>query len=179
MTGFIDPLEMNSAEAEEAAESDVDPAGQDTLDRVRELVLRAHPEVAPELVRGESLSELLASVEPAQQAYADLAARLHVDSPVTAAQPTIQAPAGGIWTGANGPRPHPDGGEVATRNQGPDQPAASLIGVALVRHLAGTRPATTSCGYRICWPARSLIPRDGHYQMWLAQLLPLPVSSEL
>ncbi|MBA2775676.1 MAG: hypothetical protein H0U31_02970 [Chloroflexia bacterium] len=96
MTGFIDPLEMNSAEAEEPAESDVDPAGQDTLDRVRELVLRAHPEVAPELVRGESLSELLASVEPAQQAYADLAARLHVDSPVTAAQPTIQAPAGGF-----------------------------------------------------------------------------------
>ena len=96
MTGFIDPLEMNSAEAEEAAEPDVDPAGQDTLDRVRELVLRAHPEVVPELVRGESLSELLASVEPAQQAYAGLAARLHVDSPVTAAQPTIQAPAGGF-----------------------------------------------------------------------------------
>ncbi|CAN5812543.1 hypothetical protein BH20CHL3_BH20CHL3_11250 [soil metagenome] len=95
MTGFIDPLEMNSAESEVAITPDTDASAPDTLEQVRELVLRAHPEVVPELVRGESLSELLASVEPAQRAYAGLAARLHVETPPPAERPTHQVPAGG------------------------------------------------------------------------------------
>ena len=40
------------------------------LESVREVVLRAHPDVVPELVAGGSVAELLASVEPARAAYA-------------------------------------------------------------------------------------------------------------
>ena len=39
------------------------------LGKVRELVLRAHPDVVPDLVAGSSVDELLASVEPARSAY--------------------------------------------------------------------------------------------------------------
>lgn len=37
---------------------------------LRELILRAHPDVVPELVRGETLHELLATIPDAQAAYA-------------------------------------------------------------------------------------------------------------
>ncbi len=43
------------------------------LDAVRELVLRAHRDVVPELVTGDSVAGILASVEPARAAYARLA----------------------------------------------------------------------------------------------------------
>jgi hypothetical protein len=36
---------------------------------LRDLVLRAHPDVVPELVAGSTLGELMASVEPARAAY--------------------------------------------------------------------------------------------------------------
>lgn len=45
----------------------------DELDAVREMVLRAYPDVVPELVAGDSVTALLASVEPARSAYARLA----------------------------------------------------------------------------------------------------------
>jgi hypothetical protein len=86
MTGFIDPLE-----------SSLDlPAGPDPTehDLVRELVLRAHPEVVPELVRGETIAELIASIEPARQAYTDLVARLTPETPA----PIPAVPAGGSPT---------------------------------------------------------------------------------
>jgi hypothetical protein len=49
----------------------VEPAGGGTQDlgKVRELVLKAHPDVVPDLVRGGSVDELIASVEPARSAY--------------------------------------------------------------------------------------------------------------
>jgi hypothetical protein len=37
-----------------------DPAGGDELGKVRELVLKAHPDVVPDLVRGSSVDELIA-----------------------------------------------------------------------------------------------------------------------
>jgi hypothetical protein len=40
---------------------------------VRELVLKAHPDVVPDLVRGSSVDELIASVEPARSAYQRIA----------------------------------------------------------------------------------------------------------
>ena len=43
------------------------------LDKVRELVLRAHPDVVPDLVAGGSVDELIASVEPARTAYQRIA----------------------------------------------------------------------------------------------------------
>jgi len=50
----------------------VEPAGTD-LGKVRDLVLKAHPDVVPDLVRGGSVDELIASVEPARGAYQRIA----------------------------------------------------------------------------------------------------------
>ena len=43
------------------------------LAAVRELALRAHPDVVPELVGGGSVAELMASLEPARAAYRRIA----------------------------------------------------------------------------------------------------------
>ena len=43
------------------------------LGKVRDLVLKAHPDVVPDLVRGGSVDELIASVEPARTAYQRIA----------------------------------------------------------------------------------------------------------
>ena len=62
------------------------------LDAVREVVLSAYPDCVPELVHGETIAEVLASVEPARAAYARVAATLAVpDAPAT--PPLV--PAGG------------------------------------------------------------------------------------
>jgi len=97
MTGIIPPEELEGqvtdtpAAPEEAME--VSPGGQgDELAAVREVVLRAHPDVVPELVRGATVAEVLASVEPARAAYARVAEWL---AP-SATPPSIPAmPAGG------------------------------------------------------------------------------------
>ena len=52
-----------------------EPAGTD-LGKVRELVLKAHPDVVPDLVVGSSVDELIASVEPARTAYQRIADRV-------------------------------------------------------------------------------------------------------
>ncbi len=85
MTGFIDPLEANGSEPELDAAAD--------LASVRDLVLKAHPDVVPELVRGASITELLASIEPAHLAYEHLATRIQDGLPPTVALPVV--PAGG------------------------------------------------------------------------------------
>jgi hypothetical protein len=68
----------------------VEPPGQDRvrdeLVTVRELILRAHPDVVSELVRGGSVDELVASVEAARAAYRRVAE--------TAAQAAPRVPAG-------------------------------------------------------------------------------------
>jgi hypothetical protein len=43
------------------------------LGKVRELVLKAHPDVVPDLIAGSSVDELIASVEPARSAYQRIA----------------------------------------------------------------------------------------------------------
>lgn len=53
--------------AETSAPATTIAAGE--LEKVRELVLKANPDVVPDLVRGGSIDELLASVEPARGAY--------------------------------------------------------------------------------------------------------------
>jgi hypothetical protein len=62
---------------EEPMETEIEPddgpsgegdSGVD-LNQIRDLVLAAHPDVVPEMVRGESFDELMASVEPARGAY--------------------------------------------------------------------------------------------------------------
>jgi hypothetical protein len=82
-----------------------EPAATD-LTKVRELVLKAHPDVVPDLVRGSSVDELIASVDPARSAYQRIADQVRrtessvvsreseVSPDSTAAQPPV-VPAGG------------------------------------------------------------------------------------
>ncbi len=86
MTGFIDPL------ADDAPY--IPPPDDDTVERVRDLVLRAHPNIVPELVRGESIADLLASIEPATTAYSALAERIEASRPAP-----VQVPAGSVAPG--------------------------------------------------------------------------------
>jgi hypothetical protein len=86
-----------------------DPAGGDELGKVRELVLKAHPDVVPDLVRGSSVDELIASVEPAQSAYQRIA---------------DQVREGGGVAGSQG------GGETAVVVQPPVVPAGGGTNVA-------------------------------------------------
>ncbi len=60
----------------------------DDLGLVRELILRTHSDIVPELIRGETIAEVLASVPEAQAAYARIA--------VTAARKVEPVPAGGV-----------------------------------------------------------------------------------
>ena len=83
------------------AESQQPPAD---LGKVRELVLKAHPDVVPDLVRGSSVDELIASVEPARSAYQRVADQVRQGGgvagsqgggePTDAVQPPV-VPAGG------------------------------------------------------------------------------------
>jgi hypothetical protein len=50
-----------------------EPVRAAELNTVRELVLKAHPDVVPDLIAGSSVDELLASVEPARTAYQRIA----------------------------------------------------------------------------------------------------------
>ncbi len=99
MTGFIDPLDIAGHEPALDADTLSSGAGDDgeVLQRVRDLVLQAHREVVPELIAGASLTELLASIEPAREAYASLATRIEADrvpEPELATVPLV--PAGGM-----------------------------------------------------------------------------------
>ncbi len=69
MPELISPLELANEEPAEPQDSPPDAE----LDAVRAVVLQAYPDVVPELVTGDSVAALLASVEPARSAYARLA----------------------------------------------------------------------------------------------------------
>jgi hypothetical protein len=84
MTGIISPLE-------EPGVVETESEAFDDLGAVRELVLKAHADVVPELVQGNSIASLLASVESAQVAYARIASTLNPAS--TNSTPSV--PAGG------------------------------------------------------------------------------------
>lgn len=92
VTGLISPAEL--AEPTTTPETpSTDPATV-TLDAVRALVLRAHPDVVPELVTGETIDALLASIEPAQSAHARLVAALGERPEARSTAPSV--PAGGF-----------------------------------------------------------------------------------
>jgi hypothetical protein len=83
---------MTEQETTEA--TDTPPVEAVDLAAVRELVLKAHPDVVPELIAGNSVAELTASVEPAKAAYQRIAEAMA--SPLggrTIAPPVV--PAGG------------------------------------------------------------------------------------
>lgn len=73
------------------------PAAEDPatdLTAIRDLVLRAHPEVVPELITGETVDDLLASIEPAEAAYRRVSESLRT-SIVVPSPATPPVPAGG------------------------------------------------------------------------------------
>ena len=82
MTGIISPLEESGV---------AEPEVFDDLSAVRDLVLKAHADVVPELIQGDSIAALLASVEPAQSAYTRIASTIRPT--VGSALPNV--PAGG------------------------------------------------------------------------------------
>lgn len=105
-TAVVETGEAGITPAVETAAEEVSAAiGTEDLAKVRELVLAAHPEVVPDLVRGSSIDELIASVEPAKSAYDRIAERVRAgvgaqpataegpQSPAVAQPPTV--PAGG------------------------------------------------------------------------------------
>ncbi len=64
------------------------------LDAVRLVVLAAYPDSVPELIRGETVPELLASIEPARMAYARVAETVGTTAePIAVVAPVV--PAGG------------------------------------------------------------------------------------
>ena len=78
-----------------AATDDAGP-GPDDLSAIRDVVLKAYPDVVPDLVRGDSAAVLLASVEPARAAYARIRATIQADTaPVATNTPIPAIPAGG------------------------------------------------------------------------------------
>jgi hypothetical protein len=64
---------------------------EDDLAAVRELVLRAHPDIVPELLTGMTIADLTASIEPARAAYQRIAEQTMRPEPVI--PPSV--PAGG------------------------------------------------------------------------------------
>ena len=78
--------------------------GTEELGKVRELVLMAHPDVVPDLVRGDSVDELIASVEPARSAYQRIAERVEKSRSQEVVEPRSReeqppvVPAGGAAT---------------------------------------------------------------------------------
>ncbi|MCA9877146.1 MAG: hypothetical protein KC442_05180 [Thermomicrobiales bacterium] len=74
--GSVAP-DVETAELEDLAVDEVAPDPEHAaaqVSAVREALLRAYPDVVPELVGGESVEALLASLEPAAAAYQRLAA---------------------------------------------------------------------------------------------------------
>ncbi len=68
------------------------PAGDSTLEAVRALVLKAHPDIVPELVAGETIEDLIASISPATDAYARLTEGLRPSAPSVPAGASTSAP---------------------------------------------------------------------------------------
>ena len=66
-------VETTEMDAQTMSSTPSTTANEGDLGKVRELVLKAHPDVVPDLVRGGSVDELIASVEPARTAYQRIA----------------------------------------------------------------------------------------------------------
>lgn len=81
---MTDPIDLVTPVEAEPLEPAPESAPAPSIDAVRDLVLRAYPNVVPELVRGDTLDDLLASIEPASAAYTNLAARFD--------RPTAESP---------------------------------------------------------------------------------------
>ena len=101
MTGLISPLESSDDgqtpdPTPEHPPRAADDRQADELATIRELVLKAHPDVVPELITGTSVAELLSTVAPAQAAYGRLLETVRAgESQATTSAPVPAVPAGG------------------------------------------------------------------------------------
>ena len=93
-----EPVDMQTTAVEITTPASVQSAVREgDLTRVRELVLKAHPDVVPDLVRGSSVDELIASVEPARSAYQRVAeqvreSRSREEQDASSTQSVVQPP---------------------------------------------------------------------------------------
>jgi hypothetical protein len=76
---------------EESDIEDEDRLRAESIAIVRDLILKGNPDLVPDLVRGETLAELMASIEPARAAYGRIAETIRAERVATPAQ----VPAGG------------------------------------------------------------------------------------
>lgn len=86
MTGLIPPEDLTSATEPAVNQPDVDAAADD-IAAVRALIVQTHTDAVPELIGGVTVAELIASIAPAQDAYARIAARAAQTKPSTPAVP--------------------------------------------------------------------------------------------
>jgi hypothetical protein len=109
-------------------------SGED-LGKVRDLVLKAHPDVVPDLVRGSSVDELIASVEPARTAYRRIADQVRGSATETtvAAQPGATVNATGETTVVVQPPVVPAGGAANVADPGDLGPTTKIAQVLAAR----------------------------------------------
>lgn len=95
-----DSMQENAGEVLEGAQAGSGPIdGRTTagstvdLAAVRELVIKANPDVIPEMITGSTFEELMASVEPARAAYSRIVEQVRGQAPSGAQPPSV--PAGG------------------------------------------------------------------------------------
>ena len=83
-------METDELVVEDVEFGDVERLRAESIAIVRDLILKGNPDLVPELVQGETLAELMDSVEPARSAYQRIAESVRVTVPVV--------PAGGAGT---------------------------------------------------------------------------------
>jgi hypothetical protein len=84
-------MEQAGAETPAGGAGEVAPGTGDDLGRLREALLAAYPETVAELVSGESVGDLLESLERAKTAYRTVAAAIAVDRAGLAGAPAVPA----------------------------------------------------------------------------------------
>lgn len=88
-------IETDAVVEEDLMDISADAVEDDSgLEPIRELVLKAHPDVVPELVQGETVEELLDSVEPARRAFSRIADELAEKEQQRSSRTSV--PAGGV-----------------------------------------------------------------------------------
>jgi len=129
MTGLISALEIadgDRPDSPSAPEATGAPQEADDLSLVRELVLKAHPDVVPELIGGDSVASIVASISPAQAAYSDLAARIQANSVSSSAPGSAPSSApGSAPSSAPGSAPSSAPGSASNPSAAPRVPAGS------------------------------------------------------
>ena len=150
MTGLISSLEIADGDPLEppapAEPTDVAQAGDD-LSLVRDLVLKAHPNVVPELIGGDSVASIVASISPAQAAYADLAARIQASSVPNSVSGSAPNSVSSSAPGSAGGAPRVPAGSAAPAPIDPDRiPTAEKIRRGVRDHAARTASRSTSRG---------------------------------